>query len=103
MLKLFFIIVLLLPLSSSAPTNQLPGDLFCKSCVTIVKRRITSDDFIDKDKAFFEEICKKFLGTGPMSSVCAAGLLGEIDYLHDKYKGNEQALCVELGCPEKKN
>ncbi|GMT01142.1 hypothetical protein PENTCL1PPCAC_23316 [Pristionchus entomophagus] len=112
MLKLFTVsALLLLSLVSSLPTiaprtTQSPKDRLCNRCTQLINAFITGDKFMDNDnnqvfKNIFKQICDTVVSDGPMTAVCVAGIYGEIDYLHDKFNGNPQAICDILGCPAK--
>ncbi|KAF8368402.1 hypothetical protein PRIPAC_86231 [Pristionchus pacificus] len=101
MLKLIVVSALLLiSIMTTAPTKKPVSDGFCKICKKVIDEFITGDDFIKNDEKITDAICAKFL-TGPMVQVCAAGIIGEIDFIRDTYNDDPNAICVAIGCPSK--
>ncbi|GMR56070.1 hypothetical protein PMAYCL1PPCAC_26265 [Pristionchus mayeri] len=70
------------------PVDDIDPQKFCKICPTVLEFFLDNEGVEDK---VFDKVCSKLLKAddqNPMVMVCAAGFVGEMDYIKEKLKEN---------------
>ncbi|GMS80510.1 hypothetical protein PENTCL1PPCAC_2685, partial [Pristionchus entomophagus] len=92
--------VIATPILKEKKHFDLPDD-FCSQCVISVEDFLSN---IDIENTVFTQICSDMMHSdsvkNPMVKVCAAGFIGEMEYVRERLSGHtDEEICEWLGCP----